>query len=453
MPTGINRRNFMEAASAGIAAPAVWAQANRPPSERVRVGWIGCGARGSGELRMIARHPDAEIVAVSDAIESRMAQARDSISRGANPQKPEMVLDYRRILDRKDIDAVFITTTQHWHGIPFIHACQAGKAIYVEKPLGHTIVECKAMLEAARKYGSMVLMGTQQRAGAHYQKAVEIVRSGRLGRIGLVESWNYYDRNDRVPRAADSEPPADCHWDLWLGPAPFVPFNAARLQHNWWIDYSGGILTNWGPHHFDFVLWAMQADWPKTVVATGGKFVLDDQADTYDTFEGVWEFPNFLLTYRAKSFNNFHYIQSRPRHHGVAFYGKQATLIVDRYGYELYSNTTDKKYAIYEFPMEPPIEKMAGFPYSTGTLPDGRTDGQDGPFQLGFIDCVKGRKKPPIDLVESYRGTVWCQLGVAAYLSRRRLTWDGQKETIVGDSEAARLMDRPRRKGYELPKV
>jgi len=444
----VNRRSFIQ-----TAAPALWASGRAAPSERLRVGFIACGSRASGLMQMVARYPDVDIAVISDVIEPRMAQAQQRLSRGPRPQKPETVLDYRRILERKDIDAVFIATTQHWHGIPFIHACQAGKPIYIEKPLSHNVAEARAMVQAAKKHRVMVLMGTQQRAGAHYKKAVEIVRSGRLGKIGLVESWNYADRGERVGRPPDSDPPPGYHWDLWLGPAPYVPFNPARLLHNWWFDYSGGILTNWGPHHFDIILWAMQAEWPKSVVAAGGKFVLDDLADTYDTFDAAWEFPGFLMTYRSRSFNNFHSIQSRPRHHGICFYGRQATLVVDRYGYELYSNTTQKKYVLYEFPMEPPVETMPGFPYSTGKLPSGELDGQDGPFQRTFIDCVKEGRKPPIDLDDSYRSTVWCHLGTIAYLTRRRISWNGRNETITGDPDAARLLDRPRRKGFELPKV
>ena len=283
MKNGISRRRFLDAAAV-VAAPAAFAK--RGPSDRVRFGFIGCGGRGRSLMRIFSRCPDVEIPVVSDVIEPRMEEARRML-----PQTPEPVLDYRRILDREDIDAVAIATTQHWHGLPFIHACQAGKPIYVEKPLSHTVAEGRAMVKAAAKHGVIALMGTQQRAGAHYRKAVEIVQSGRLGKIGLVECWNYSDRGARAGRYPDSEPPPGYHWDRWLGPAPLVPFNRARLDHNWWFDYGGSTLGNWGPHHFDIVLWAMGVDTPSSVVATGGKFVIDDIADTYDTLEATWTAP------------------------------------------------------------------------------------------------------------------------------------------------------------------
>ncbi|MEK7408716.1 MAG: Gfo/Idh/MocA family oxidoreductase, partial [Acidobacteriota bacterium] len=343
----MDRRRFVTTASLGTVAGRLNA------SDRIRVGFIGCGGRGRGLMRIIARYADVDIPVICDVIEPRMAEAKALLAKGPRPQQPETVVDYRRVLERKDVDTVFIATTQHWHGLPFIHACQAGKHIYVEKPLSHTVLEGRAMVAAARRHGVIALMGTQQRAGAHYQKAVEIVRSGRLGKIGLVECWNYADRGARAGRFADSEPPPGYHWDLWLGPAPYVPFNRARLDHNWWFDYGGGVLTNWGPHHFDIALWAMGVDAPATAVATGGKMVVDDIADTGDLLEASWEFKGFLLTFRQRSFSNFHHLQSRPRHHGICFYGRQATLVVDRFGYEIYSNTGSKPYRLYEFPLEP----------------------------------------------------------------------------------------------------
>ena len=449
MPTHIDRRKFVTSAS--LAAPAVVSACRAAPSKRIRLGFIGCGGRGSSLMSIVSRYPDVEIAAISDVIEPRMDKARRMLADAPHPQKPEAALDYRRMLDRKDIDAVFIATTQHWHALPFIHACQARKHIYVEKPLSHTVAEGRAMLKAANKHGIIALMGTQQRAGAHYQKAVELVRSGKLGKIGLVECWNYFDRGERAGRFPDSAPPPGYHWDRWLGPAPAVPFNQGRLDHNWWFDYGGGVLTNWGPHHFDIALWAMDNATPLTAVATGGKFVVDDIADTPDVFEASWEFPGFLLTYRHRSYNNFHHLQSRPYHHGICFYGKQATLVIDRFGYEIYSNVGSKPYRLYAFPLEPPVEKAAGVPYS-GAGADAQ-GAQDGPYQRTFLDCVKDGGKPPVDLEFSRRVSVCCQLGNIAYLTRRRIRWDAEKNTIPGDEAAARLLARPYRRGYELPEV
>ena len=202
---------------------------------------------------------------ICDVNEPRMTDAAKVLSNGQRPSTCDQVVEYERILDRADIDGVVIATTQHWHGLPFIHAAQAGKSIYVEKPLSHTVEEGRAMVDAAKANGVLAMMGTQQRNYPHYPQASDIVRSGRLGTIALVECWNYENTGNRVGRHKDTSPPAGLHWDRWLGPAPYVPYNPGRMRNSWWFDYSGGMLTNWAVHHIDIILWAMRARWPRQV--------------------------------------------------------------------------------------------------------------------------------------------------------------------------------------------
>jgi predicted dehydrogenase len=279
-------------------APAILASGKSPPSNRVRIGLIGCGGRGRELLTVFHQFADVDVPVISDVNEPRMEQAAKVLAEGDRPQKPDLVVEHERILDRKDVDAVLIATTQHWHGIPFIQAAQAGKHIYVEKPFSHTVVEGRAMVEAARRSGVTAMMGVQQRGYPHYLKASEILRSERLGKIALVECWNYERLGRRVGKPADADPPVGLHWDRWLGPAPWVPFNPARLNNSWWFDYGGGMLTNWAIHHIDIILWAMQVANPTAVSCSGGKFVVDDLADTPDTVEACWEFPGFVMQYR-----------------------------------------------------------------------------------------------------------------------------------------------------------
>jgi predicted dehydrogenase len=267
-----------------------------------------------------------------------------------------------------------------------------------------------------------------------------------------VECWNYADRLERAGKSPDSDPPPGYHWDLWLGPAPQVPFNPARLNHNWWWAYGGGVLGNWGPHHFDIVCWAMDVDAAGSATANGGKYVIDDLADTPDVFEASWQFPRFLLTFRSRSFSNFHPMQSRPRHYGIAFHGREATLVIDRFGYEVYSNTSKKPYQLYAFPLEPPVETMEGVQYAAPGS-EHEHGAQDGTFQRQFLDCVKQGRKPEPYLEHSHRVTVLGHLANIAYRTGRRVRWDAARETIPGDAEAARMLDEPRRRGYELPKV
>lgn len=437
------RRSFA-LASAGAFLSSRVAGAN----DRVRVGVIGCGGRGRELMRILCQFPDCDIPVVSDVIEPRMDEARAVSAEAARPRSTEGVLDYRRILDRQDIDAVILATTQHWHGIPFLHAVQANKPVYVEKPLSHTVVEGRAMVEAAARTGLPALMGTQQRSGPHYRKAVELVREGRLGQVALVECFNYSNTGARAGRFADSDPPPGVHWDRWLGPAPQVPFNRARLNNSWWFDYGGGMLTNWAVHHIDIILWAMNYPAPLAVSASGGKFVVNDLADTYDTLECNWEFPGWLMTYRYRGFNSYHTVWNRRRHHGIIFYGSQATLVVDRFGYELYEEADPGKL----------VEKMEGIPYldpRQRNLVDqahGTRSEQDGPYQRLFLDSVKG-KRPILEptLAESHAATVCCHLGNISYRVKRRIQWDAKLEKIPGDEGAASLLHKVYRQGYELP--
>jgi predicted dehydrogenase len=441
MATAVNRRQFVRAASATAAlGPALHVSGKGPASGRVRIGLIGCGGRGRQLLDVMQHFPGVEFPVVSDAIEPRMEQAAELLAKGPQAQKPDRVVEHERLLDRKDVDAVLIATTQHWHGIPFIQAVQAGKHVYVEKPLSHTVVEGRAMVEAAKKAGVIAMMGTQQRGYPHYLKALEVLRSERLGKIALVECWNYHNTGRRVGHAPDSDPPPGYHWDRWLGPAPYVPFNRARLNNSWWFDYAGGMLTNWAVHHVDIILWAMQVTSPGKVACPGGKFVVDDMADTPDTMEASWRFGEFLMHYQYRGFNSFHKVQSRPQNHGICFHGNKATMVLDRSGYEIWEDRNPGK----------SVEKVDN-PRFWG---DGKPGNEvDGPWQRLFVDCVKNGTQPPVDIAESHQATVCCHLANIAYRVGRTIRWGGRHESIPGDPEASALLSRPRRKGYELPEV
>jgi predicted dehydrogenase len=441
MPPSLTRRQFVKtAASAAVLAPALRLSGQEPASGRVRVGLIGCGGRGRELLQVLQEFPDVEVPVIADVIEPRLDETLKLLAAGPRAWKPDRVVEHERILDRKDIDAVLIATTQHWHGLPFIQAAQAGKHIYVEKPLSHTVVEGRAMVEAARKAGVIAMMGAQQRGYPHYPKAVEILQSGRLGKIALVESWNYENNVRRVGKAPDSDPPPGFHWDRWLGPAPDVPFNPTRLGNMWWFDYSGGMLTNWAIHHIDIILWAMQAASPTSAVCNGGKLVVDDAADTPDTIEASWEFPGFVMRYAYRGFSNFRTVQNRPYNHGICFYGNKAAMVLDRSGYEIWDDSSPAKSA-----------QKEDNPRHWG---DGKPGNEvDGPWQRLFVDCVKSGKKPPVDLEQSHQATACCHLANISYLAGHKFRWNGKEESIPGDPEAARLLSRPRRKGYELPKV
>jgi predicted dehydrogenase len=438
----VNRRQFVQGAAgaAAVLGTAARLPARVSPSERVRLGLIGCGGRGRELANVFLQYPDVEIPVVSDVLEPRMEQAAKLIRDRRRSSPVARVVEHERILDRMDIDAVIIATTQHWHGRPFIQAAQAGKHIYVEKPLSHTVAEGSAMVKAAEKYPVLAMMGTQQRGYAHFQEALAIVHSGRLGKIPLVECWNYHDTGSRVGRAPDSEAPPGYHWDRWLGPAPEVPFNRSRLNNSWWFAYAGGMMTNWAIHHIDVILAAMKAAAPTAVNCSGGKFVVDDVADTPDTTEASWEFSDFVMQYRYRGFNNFHNISSRPHHHGICFYGDKATMVLDRSGYEIWADNEPAR----------SIEKVSNPRHYRDGKPGNEVDG---PWQREFLDCLQDGRQPPFDFRRSHEATVCCHLANISYLCGRKVHWDAEQEDIRNDADAAALLARSRRRGYELPKV
>ena len=446
MPGRAGRRQFLKSvATAAAAGPFIFSSARASPNERVRLAFIGAGNRAGQTIPMFLSSPHARLVALCDVIEPRMDERMRQLAEMRDPPNPDRVVDYRRLLDRNDVDAVVISTPQHQHAIPFIHACQAGKHVFVEKPLSQTVVEGRAMVQAARKAGVVAMMGTQQRAGGHFKRAAELVRSGRLGRVPLVECWNYHNTRGRVGRHPDRpEPPAGFHWDRWLGPAPLVPYNDSRLRTNWWFDYSGGMLADWGVHLFDAALWAMDARSPTAATCAGGKFVVDDLADTPDTIDATWEFPEhggWVLRYTYRGYNSFHHFPQRPNNHGVCFHGTAATMVLDRFGYQVWDEGTSSA--------ADPTESARGEPYFAVGQPN-RSE-QDGPWHRLFVDCIRGAARPPLDLEESHRSTVVCHLGNIAYRTGRKVRWDGEAEQVEGDGDAEAMLDRTRRAGYELP--
>lgn len=431
----VTRRRFVTAStglalSVGSPGPVRAAvSGSRVANDKVRLGFIACGGRAKQLMRIFKEFPDVEIVAISDVMDWRMREAEKLLGESGRTHYPKTFERYEKILEMKDVDAVVIATTQHWHGLPFIHACQAGKPIYVEKPLSHTVAEGRAMVDWWKKSGVIAMMGTQQRGCPDYPKAVEIVRSGELGKVVLVECWNYHNTGNRVGRAKDGEPPKGLNWERWLGPAPRVPYNRARMSNSWWFAYGGGMMTNWAIHHIDIILWAMNVKHPTHVYHGGGKYVVDDAADTPDTIEATWQFPGWTMQYIYRGFNNQHFILNRPSHHGIRFHGNKGSIVLDRKGYTIWHDDNPGKPVV-----------------------DIHHDESEGTWARTFIDCVKGNAQPPMNFEDSHRATVCCHLANVSYKVGRSFCWDGERERIPDDPEADKLLSLPRRNGYELPK-
>lgn len=445
---GITRRGFVGAmgASAGSAALLGASQNAVAANDKVRLGLIGSGSRGMQLLGTFLNHPDVDLVAVADVDDHHAAHCAETVKKRRG-NTPTTARDYHAMLDSKDVDAVIIATPDHWHALPAIEAVLAGKDVYVEKPIGHNVAEGRAMIRAARKTNRIMAVGTQQRSSPHFQKAVEIVRSGQLGKVFWVQTWNYENISPvGIGRPSDTEPPAHVDYDRWLGPAPSRAFNPNRfhLLFRWFFDYAGGMMSDWGVHLNDIVLWALDARAPQSISASGGIFTSDDNRDTPDTIQVVYDFPGCTLTYSMRKGNG---LPLNGHDYGILFCGTDGSLLIDRAGFEVIPDKVVLPYGIRQAQGDRPLRKIA--------LKESKAKGVDGqPAHVNnFVDCLKSRERPICDIEVGHHSTNTCHLGNIAYKLGRKLVWDEATETFKGDSEANALLAREPRRGYELPKV
>ena len=431
----VTRRDFLRAGSVAAASALVGrARAQTPgANDKVRVGLIGCGGMGRGDLKTFFMNPEVECPVVCDVDDAQLARAVELVE-GERGNQPDTVKDFRRVIDRKDVDVCLVGTPDHWHALPMIYACQAGKDVYVEKPLGKSIDEGRAMLEAAKRHNRVVQMGTQWRSGEHFREAVEFIHAGKLGRIRLVRAWAYLDWVGGIGSPPDGDPPEGVDYDLWLGPAPERPFNPNRFHFNfrWFWDYAGGLMTDWGVHLINIVMWAMGTDPPSAVTCSGGKYVIDDNTETPDTQVAVYDFPatdqrpgyTFIWEHQMKGGVG---IGGRP--HGISFSGSEGTLILDSGSWEIVP--------------EPKLKTLEAAQFKSAA--DAR------PAHVrNFLDCVVSREQPVENLELGHFVSTVAHLGNLALQTGKKIQWDAENERIVGDRKADRLVASHYRKPWRL---
>jgi predicted dehydrogenase len=448
---GLSRRNFV--GSVGVAAGAatfgIRASGAAPAQDRVRLGLIGAGSRGNQLLGSFLPRKEAQFVAVADVDDTHANETADRIAKDSGYDRPETMRDYRKMLDRDDLDAVVIATPDHWHAHPTIHACQAGKDVYVEKPLAHNVAEGRAMVNAARKYERVVAVGTQQRSSDNFRKAVESIREGKIGRVHWIQTWNFENISPYgMGISPDSEAPSYVDYDAWLGPAPARPFNINRfhLLFRWFFDYAGGMMSDWGVHLNDIALWAIDQKGPTTVNTTGGIWCVKDDRDTPDTMQVVYEFPgDCVLTYSMRKGNG---MPMNGHGYGILFCGTDGSLFIDRSGHEIIPDKLAEPYGIKLIKGEVPTRAINTQPEQFKADNDGLPNHVD-----DFFRCLETRERPVCDVEVTHHSTNTTHLGNISYVLGRKLTWDAETETFPGDDEANRLLSRPYRTGYELPEV
>ena len=403
-------------------------------SDRINVAAIGINGMGWSDLTGVLRNSQARCVALCDVDKNVLDKRVGELA--TQNIKVDAYGDYRRILDRKDVDAVIIGTPDHWHCLIMTQACQAGKDVYVEKPAGNSIIECQRMQAARDRYDRVVQVGQWQRSQQHFQDAVAYVRSGKLGKIRLVKAWAYMGWMHSIPVKPDGAPPPGVDYAQWLGPAQTRDFNPNRFHFNfrWFWDYAGGLRTDWGVHLLDYALLGMDVSTPKSIMASGGKFAYpDDAAETPDTLTTVYEFDGFNLQWEHATG-----ISAGPynRDHGIAYIGNNGTLVLDRGGWEVIPEKEGGK------------DKMEAV---------GRRHSVDDGLVLhtrNFIETVGSRKmddlKAPIQA--GVRVATVAQMGNIAYKTGKKLYWDAARSQFT-DEEANRYLAAAYHNGYTIPTI
>jgi predicted dehydrogenase len=415
--TGIDRRTFLGAAGA-VALSGKLARSS-PPSERLRLGVVGVRGRGNELASEFARRADCEVVAlcdIDDASFKKPAAAVEKISGKA----PRLEEDFRKLLDDKGIDAIVNATPDHWHALVAVMACQAGKDVYTEKPASHNLVEGRRMVEAARKYKRVVQVGIQRRSMPHVIEAVEHVRSGGVGTVGMARAWIFKER-ERIGPGKPATVPPGVDYAMWQGPAPDRPFMSNRFHYNWhWFwNWGTGELGNNGIHGLDVARWGLGVDAPLTVTSAGGRFLYDDR-EVPDTQIVTWEFPKSCLVWEHRLWD-VHPLEGLG--FGIAFYGDKGVLTVDEKGW-----------------------KVDG-----GSKAGGKATAGISAHLANFVDCVKSRNNPNADIEIGHLSTRLCHLGNIAHRVARKLTFDAVTESFPGDNEANALLSREYSSRFEMP--
>ena len=427
----MKRRHFVGSLAAAAAAGAA--------SEKYTIACVGVRGRAGHLLRGFAEMPDVEIAMLCD-IDSRQFPAAIKAVTDRGRKAPRLEKDFRRALDDKSIDAVVIGTPDHWHAIPAILACQAGKHVYVEKPCSHNVREGQAMIAAARKHNRVMQVGIQSRSGQHFAEAMEYIRTGALGKVVFARAWETA-RQSAVPRQPDTEPPEGVDYDMWLGPAPKRPFNPARFHSNWrwFFDYGTGDLGNDGVHRLDYARRGLEAalsaqgrvlpEWPSAVSAAGGKLFFDDAQEFPDTLMVTWEYGGAaMLVYEMRIWTPN---MLEGEEEGAMIYGEHGAVLIGNRHWRAIGRDGKVMHA--------------------GTASE--NDQHDPAHKRDFLTAIRTGKRPSCDIHIGHVSSSLTHLGNIAWRVNRKLQFEAATQSFVGDAEANALLGRSYRAPWALPSV
>ena len=420
----ITRRDLMKSSMAAGVVMALPFSRVRGANNEIRVGVAGIRGQGRSHIGNFLNTAGVRVVALCD-VDGNILDREVKRFKDRN-EKVESYIDCRKMLEDKSIDVVSIATPDHWHVPLAAHSVVAGKDVYVEKPLSHTIAEGRLLVNLARKYRRIVQHGTQSRSLEGIIKGIEYLRSGRLGKIRMAKAINCQLRGP-IGRKPDTEAPPNVNYDLWLGPAPKRPFNPNRFHYNWhWFwDYGTGDTGNDGVHQIDIARWGLGVEMPRAISCSGGQLFYDDDHQTPDTQVATFEYDDVYLMYEMRLWTPY---PLEGHDNGNMFYGDNGTMSIGRKGWQV-------------------------------TFKDGR-EGPGGPRGQGshaenFIKAVRSRKASDLnaDVEVGHHSAALCHMANIAMRVGRRLKFDAEQERFVGDAEANTYLTKQYRKGYELPRL
>jgi predicted dehydrogenase len=442
--TDLTRRNFTRGAAltTALSYSRIFGA-----NERVRIGYIGLGNRGDQVHDAFLEHGDQQTAAVCDLRDDYMDFAIKK-SRAT----PKKYRDYHALLDDKDVDAVVVATPDHWHALMFIDACNAGKDVYVEKPLSLTVVEGRKMVEAAERTRRVSQVGTQRRSTASLREAAELVRSGGIGHVTIAKSYHIGNEwPNGIGNPPDVDPPNPREWDQWLGPAPKVPYNQNRAYYKfrWFYNYSGGQLTNFGVHNVDMIRWCLGVEYPRRVTAMGGKYVMKDNREIPDTLEVIWEYDKTLVTFSQYDANA---ARANPPGAEIELRGTKGTMYLMSGRWEVVPEQVTDLDFFARTPLDRVSERAYGTSRKAAIEPKSNGKGVESTeaHARNFLDCVKSRAKCNADVLIGHVSTATTLLGNIAHKTGSLLEWDGRAERFTNNEAANRLLSYKYRAPYKL---
>ncbi len=418
----MTRREFLAATST-----VALAARSASPNDQIVVGMIGLGGRGRALLQKLLTLKDVRIGYLCDPDQSALERA-EAILREQSAPAARTTTDMRRIFEDPEVHAVFIATPDHWHAPATILACEAGKDVYVEKPASHNIREGRLMIEAARRTGRIVQVGMQSRSRPCVLRAIEFVRSGKIGKVLMAKAWNVQLRRN-IGHKPDGPVPPGVDYEMWLGPAPWIPFNENRFHYNWhWHWHFGtGDAGNDGVHQIDIARWALGVDYPLKASGMGRKIFFDDDQQTPDTMNVTFEYTDKAMIWEMRIWNPY---GMEGVDNGVAIYGTEGMVQIGRWdrrwGYKVF----DRK--------------------GTLVFHDDRNEPDE--HVENFLSCVRSRKTPNADILDGHLSALHAHLANIVARVGRNVTFDPETETIPNDPEANRLTRRVYREHWATPK-